>query len=77
MLFIMLDKGPNRAHVGEDNCSLRVPYVTYFALENMLGNILKTLETHWEIEGNTMGTFRKLGRNTLLIPIEKIKLKSI
>ncbi len=60
MLFIMLDKGPNRAHVGEDNCWLIVPYVTYLALGNMLGNIFKTLETHWEIKRTPWELFESL-----------------
>jgi hypothetical protein len=53
----MLDKGSNRVHVGEDNFWLIVPYVTYFVLGNMLKNIFKTLETHWEIKGTPWELF--------------------
>jgi hypothetical protein len=58
--ILKFDKGSNRAHVGEDNFWLIVPYVTYFALGNMLENIFKALETHWEIKGNPWELFESL-----------------
>jgi hypothetical protein len=69
-LFLILDREPNRAHVGEDHDWLIIPYVVpYYCsweqVEERLLELWEPIENFWKHHTNIMRTFWECDGNTL------------
>jgi hypothetical protein len=71
-LFLVLDKGLNRAHVGGNHCCLTIPYFCFWEhvqkhFGNSLGTYGNTIINFYECGGNILGTPKSKNQNCLEI----------